>query len=236
MKLEINRISLSQIFDNNQKILFVHVPKCGGTSLDALIKKQIRINRFRIDASASFKTAERIEEEVESVRHVLLNYAVFNGYKYITGHCYMHKPEQFDEYKIITVLRDPVTRFVSHYLYNRYKTDSEHDAIKLDFEDFLNSDSAINYGDSYCRYFSANRTVIDSISTLKKFSYVGILENLTPITSYISEELNVKGKIKKQNKNPTKSDTKSQEILSKYKDEISKLCCDDIEIYNHFTT
>ena len=236
MKVEINRITLSQIFDKNQKILFVHVPKCGGTSLDALIKKHIRFNRFRIDASASFRTAERIDEEVENVRNVLLNYAVYQGYKYITGHCYMHNPEQFDEFKIITVLRDPVMRFVSHYLYNRYKTHSAHDAINLDFEDFLNSDLATNYGDLYCRYFSANRTVTESISTLKKFSYVGILENLTPITSYISEELKVSGKIKKQNKNPTKSNKESQEILSKYKDEISKHCCDDIEIYNHFTT
>ena len=235
MKFSINRLKLSQLFDNDQKILFVHVPKCGGTSLDALIKKQFRFNRFRVDASASFKTAERINEKVEDVRNVLLNYAAFNGYKYITGHCYMHKPEHFDEFKIITVLRDPVMRFVSHYLYNRYKTHSAHDTINLDFEDFLNSDVAINYGNLYCRYFSANQTVVDSISTLNKFSYVGILENLTPITSYISEELNVNGKIEKQNKNPTKSDKKSQEILLKYKDEILKLCCDDIEIYNNFT-
>ena len=236
MKVEINRITLSQIFDIDQKIIFVHVPKCGGTSLDALIKKKIRINRFRVDASASFKTAERIDEEVEGVRNVLLNYAVFQGYKYITGHCYMHNPEQFGEYKIVTVLRDPVLRFVSHYLYNRYKTHSAHDTINLDFKDFINSDLAKSYGDLYCRYFSANRTVADSISTLKKFSYVGILENLTPVTSYISEELNVRGKIKKQNRNPTKSNKESQEILAKYKEEILKLCCDDIEIYNHFTT
>lgn len=231
---KLNRTWLSNKFDSSEKVIFVHVPKCGGTSLDSLIKKNFKFNRFKISAGATSKTSKHINEDIQLVRGVLLNYAACLNYKYISGHVYMHNPEEYEDYKIITILRNPAERFVSHYLYNRYKTHSSHDAIDIEFEDFLATDLALEYGNLICRYFSTNQTAKDSIATLEKFSKVGILENLSPIEHYIKDELNLYSKIKKENKSPIVGNTLSQTLLLDHKEEILKICSEDIDIYKHF--
>ncbi|MBX2848647.1 MAG: sulfotransferase family protein [Acidiferrobacterales bacterium] len=234
MREKLNRIWLSQKFDSDNKIIFVHIPKCGGTSLDSLIRKKFRFNRFKISARASAEASQKTAVDIHAVRGALLNYAVSLDYKFISGHFYLHHPEHYNDYKIITMLRNPVDRLISHYLYNRYKTHSTHDAINIEFEDFLNSDLAKDYGNLYCRYFSESQNPSESIKTLSNFSKVGILEHLAPFKSYIQKELELKGNLAKKNTSPVSRTTRSQDLLSTYQDKITKICRDDIEIYNHF--
>ena len=235
MKNKIIQFCLSRVI-SDKKIIFVHVPKCGGTSLDLLIKRRFPMQRFRLNARASLKASELIGEDLNLVRNTLLNYAVCTGYKFISGHFYMHHPEQYEAYKTITVLRDPVKRFLSHYLYNRYKTHTTHYAIDLEFEDFIDTDLAVSCGNLYCRYFSKNLDPDESIATLEKFSSVGILENLGPFKNYVTQELKINGKLKRKNKSPLKDSSQQEEILSKYRDRILRLCDDDIKIYEHFAS
>jgi len=98
----------------NNELLFVHIPKTGGTSIeDSLKKHNINVGRFK----NSMKNTE-----------------LFNN---VTC-SYWHIPPKnmnisFNDYNVFTVIRNPYKRFVSEYKYNGCKkhTDINKWAVSL---------------------------------------------------------------------------------------------------------
>lgn len=115
-----------------RKVVFAHVPKCGGTSADvALTKRFYPWFRPRVDYDAIRRaglliaqralTDSGIRDDMELVEY-LLAYQLYSGLRYVGGHFPVSARllnEFSPDYAFVTLLRDPVERWKSNYLYNK---------------------------------------------------------------------------------------------------------------------
>ena len=109
IKQEIKREIFSYFSkENPNKILFDHLPKCGGSSLNKYLEMHYpRRRTFSIDGYHPEVSVEKFKNLSKKNRH---------GYDLVKGHLahelldYVH-PECLK----VTVLREPVDRIISHY-------------------------------------------------------------------------------------------------------------------------
>ncbi|WP_306251541.1 sulfotransferase family 2 domain-containing protein [Parvularcula sp. IMCC14364] len=231
-------------------VVFIHVPKCAGTSIENALRAQFRLSRFMIDPETSFSATrlygksgqhEKLMQASELRRH-MLHYALASGYKCITGHAPLGIstiPEATASHDFITVLRDPVERFYSHLRFNQ--TDkSGHGRITLPVTEFLTSPRAHVMGNLYGKYFSGlpmqadlgGREAVDrSKQQLTLFSAVGFLDRLDQFNMKVSALTGKKLQPGHDNRTiPTPHE--GSDDLSGFHDQIEDLCQTDIEIYN----
>lgn len=92
-------------------IIFLHIPKTGGSTLHRVIERQYptdaiyTLNRFQHQSIESFRALPA------SKRNAI---KVLKGHMYFDSRSYLPKSSAF-----ITVLRDPISRIISHYFYVR---------------------------------------------------------------------------------------------------------------------
>ena len=132
-------VKTNNLFHRSLKnnIIFLHVPKCGGTSVDYAIRRHYRKKDrlVTINARASTNAANLISQinfpyetaddyPILKMRENLLLYYMSQNMKYISGHFGFSEigyRKFLGGYTFITILRDPVKRWISVYLFNRYK-------------------------------------------------------------------------------------------------------------------
>ena len=120
-----------------QKVAFIHIAKCGGSSVDFALRTalaapgQRRIDKPSTIASSmatfdgDIKTLAdncKFSEHHAQHLHKILGYYLEQNWQYISGHVTINKEliERFKhEYGFITILRDPVKRFISNYTFNK---------------------------------------------------------------------------------------------------------------------
>ena len=179
------------------RVCYSHVPKCGGMSIGSSIAAQHfrwherrALPSFSVDLRASAKAARATGRSMMSVREEVLAYALAqNRYRFVTGHV-MCRPRLVDEFQdtwhFVTVLRDPVERWVSEYVYNTRK-ESSWARNDLPVEAYLETPKARVTATSYLRYFSSipedfqgdpDPYVDEAVENLSRFAVVGVLEDL----------------------------------------------------------
>lgn len=232
------------------KIFYCHVPKCAGTAISSDINnrlyKRFQVGTFRIVPEATLCPAKLFSIEMMRAREIILSYNLSNSNNYFgTGHvrCNPKFVNSFNnEWNFITILRDPIDRWISEYVYNTFKKDSWNKNT-LPIDEYINSESAITTGISFVRYFSSmpgnyngntNEFVEEAIENLKMFNIVGIIENIETFSRLFNQQFNTKLSIKKRNKSPNNQafiNIKSNKSILK---KIELHCESDIKIYNHF--
>lgn len=134
-----------------KKVLFDHLPKCGGTTITYYIRSNYPAKKvFRIDGSqptASVKTFQSFPKRVR--------------YRY---YCvYGHFADQLmklvhPETIAVTVFRDPVDRIISHYFYVKRRKDHylHNDVIsgKIKLEDYASSELSVELSNWLTAHFS----------------------------------------------------------------------------------
>lgn len=117
-------------------IVFVHVPRCAGTSIVEAIRSECNVsNAGRIDPIRVRKAAELILGADDpdafftaypALQQYLLAYILKEGYSVVSGHLPAGTSllEEFTHaHTFMTVLRDPVDRWISHYIFNKLTND-----------------------------------------------------------------------------------------------------------------
>lgn len=122
---------------NGPKLAFVHIAKCGGISIDTALRnafakpEQRRIDRDSTLASSlssfdskinSIDSACDFSEHHTKVLQKMFEYYLSLNWQYISGHIATNEDilsRYKDNYAFVTILRDPVERFISNYIFNK---------------------------------------------------------------------------------------------------------------------
>lgn len=234
-----------------QRFVFHHVPKCGGTSVGRALRMRYILSQTTVTPESSFRAFEaftgRTDREqmlidVLDLREQMLLYHMFEGVHGLSLHVrFSHAAyERFREtYKFVTILRDPVARFVSHYHWSHGKPNA-HARIDEDFETFLGTDRARRLGATYVEFFSglpkdtdfaSDTAVAAACDNLKKFDVIGKLSALDQFERDIRETLGVRVKIGHENARKKKPGGPSELDDPALRSRIEALCAPDLAVW-----
>ena len=238
------RVATSRV---SEKIFFLHIPKCGGTSVDAAISEVYGWKScLRLDSAASRKASEARNEDLMLYRNKLLQYFMEQeGLRFISGH-FVFDSELHNRYssqwRYITLLRDPVQKYLSQYYYNFQKQNREHFGIEESLERFVDSVEGVRLGQDMVQKITGEARVTTdgsagrkdqiekAIRNIEKFHLVGILEDLHRFENDFKEIFGASLHIKKMNRNSGKN---KQQISPVIKNKIENLCRPDTALYEH---
>lgn len=221
------------------KIIFVHVPKCGGTSLSQMLRAKYPFTHYVIrdeESSRVFDAGSR-GRWMEFKMHMLAYYAE-REFNFIKGHVPVSR-EIIDRYsgryKFITVLRHPVDRIISMYYFDAR-------CNKLPFSEFLKSERGriesrilshffgeLSWED-LCDGAAAPQRAIDN---LKRFSVVGVLENPQELSKQCRDALGFDVPLPRRNVGENRKSV-GKEISDSDREDVYKACAEDILIYEEF--
>lgn len=259
----VNRIANTFTNRITEIIFFLHIPKCGGVSIGQAIEEKylsidLRNDRGIIELNAPvsgqvIKTTEGInypygtndDFPLLNFREKLLLY--FMGQpstKFISGH-FLFSDQAYQEYgdkfMIVTVLRDPIQRWLSSYFFNRFKRD-DHVQVYDDIEPYLDTHFGISQGYELIKFLGGANWEGDYISSiainraienLKKFGIVGFLEDLDSFSRKFYDRFQVNLKIGKKNQNPAPKYNRKSTITTDLLEKITEICQPDIQVYEY---
>jgi hypothetical protein len=244
-------------------LVFHHVPKTAGTSLRTALAGvyNSRYLRVRRDLSVSAArtadavarvygsmdpdsvTAEELRfryREIQTFRRYLLLDGLESGVPCISGHLAFHRDicEAYRElYRFITVLRDPVQRFVSHYIMNRYR--GGHLETRLSFEEYLESPVGLLTANMATDFLSGyadlplESRLEAARENLECFTLVGSAESLDSFTSRLEDLVGFRLSVPRRRVAEAPEEARkilsSQTLIARVQD----LCRADIELYAH---
>lgn len=236
-----------------EKFVFHHVPKCGGTSVGRALRKRYLLSQATVSPESSYRAFELMTErsdrekmlvDVLDLREQMLMYHMFEGIRGISLHVRFSQKayHRFSEdYKFITIMREPIARFISHYNWSFCKSGA-HASIDDEFDVFLYSDRAARLGATYSEYFSglsknedirSAEAVEAAIGNLTKFAVIGDLRNLKKFESQIRDVLGIRVAIKHENKAAEgRRMVEAGYLRPEQLDRIELLCAPDKKIYN----
>lgn len=234
------------------RVVFHHVPKCGGTSVGRALRKRYILSQqtvkpdqsyFAFEAYSRRTDREQMLVDVEALREQMMLYHMFDDVRCVS----LHVPfsdvayARFKErYKFITILREPVSRFVSHYFWS-YQKPNDHNQIEEDFETFLGTARARRLGASYVEYCSGAPMAPDlsdpaliaqAINNLKtRFDVVGRLDDLSGFQAGLREVLGVRIKVGHENKARQPSATRKSVVTPELMERVREVCAPDIAVW-----
>lgn len=239
------------------KIFFCHVPKCAGVSLSKAIYSAVYPSMFKatrftshIDLTSSRISSDLLDMPMMTARECQLISQLSSPHMlYTNGHCIARPAvvNQFaSQWYFLTILRDPVDRFISEFVYNKYKASQwqKHDE---DIEQYVDSDKGISAGLTYARYFSgmndAQQILADpqaaidaAVANLRRFAVVGTLDDMPGWSARFNQRFGTKLHIANQNTSPNQGASAQITSDSAMMAAIAKRCEVDQAIYDQVKT
>ncbi len=210
--------------DLKHKCFYMHVPKCGGTSLSEALYATVPMHKRVgvIDANATRRATALIHsdendlytyhddrptgEHVYALREGMLLTHMAWETSLIHGHIlFSHKADRHfgDIYKYVSLLRDPVGRIISNF-----NGSVRHGLIENDFDAYLEGDIVRAHALTALRYFSGQANIAPdeepaalelAKATAEKFSVIGFLDNLDSFCDQFSDVFGRRPKIYRYN-------------------------------------
>lgn len=183
-----------------KKIIFDHLPKCGGSSLYFYLRGNYPMRKtFSIDGFNSSESVHQFKKLPASRRH---------GYDFISGHG-AHDLLKFvhSECLRITLFRDPIDRFISHFYYAK-RTPGHRDyaaihEFELTLENYVESDISYFWRNCYTTHFSGlsvedtekhpEESVTRAVNAvLKQYDIIGFLDQFSSFSDKVYEQANLR--------------------------------------------
>ena len=238
----VKRLVLPEV---KKRICFIHIPKCGGTSIRRAISsiyKPWPLGRATDIISAremAIREAEQLAGPRRNfVRTDLLNYHLaLPAPRCVMGH-YRFSRETIERYKdewaFITIIRHPVDRWYSHYFYNKNSNSIFNIAMELD--EFVETNLARYLGSVYVSVVTGEPdyerlSVQEAVDILRMFSIVGCLENLDKFCDDFKKHFGASLSIPHVNVTPKKQREGWERIPDAIHQKVVEVCQPDIEVY-----
>lgn len=225
------------------RIVFVHVPKCGGSSIYEAISKSMGLKYpdghldpvwSRTIVGEIYNSSKpELSSELQIFRHALLANYLNDKKRFIAGHFTVNEvlvQRMKTNYRLVTLLRKPDKRLFSHFKYWMLTRDlaKDKDAVYKHWKEYVNSDKAKFQANLFSIYFGeANFQKIEKTSiekalhSLGKLDLVGDLGDLEAFEKSLSQILGKKTKIGFANtsKNLMEDDELNQAFSQLFNDE-----------------
>lgn len=254
-----------------KNLMFLHMPKAGGTSLRNALSIAFRGRPQTIDIGQlrkSLRSLSSFETEGSSFYSASGNYQAFlltyylnHNISFISGHFTLtHMTLELfgDKYLFVTCLRDPVERFISQYLYDKFLELKSNGQANLDMTDAERESELQDYlqswrawfvshiyiwmlgGHKYTDKLNSTSAITAAKENIARFDLVGFTDALPDFTDRLSKLIHRKLKMKIDNS--TKKQSLDNAIdLAPYralftpevKKQIRALCKDDYEVYHY---
>jgi hypothetical protein len=245
----------SAMLNRYPRIAFIHVPKSAGSSVrdslyEAIYPAALWSTRGyrKIDRRASQAAADLLSMEAMSCRQTMLIEALSDPLaRFVTGHVCPNPGivAQFPEWKFVTVLREPTSRFISAYVFLRHKAPDPSDTglykIDTDFVDYLESDRGRRGGMKLTRYFSGKSAsdveanpqaaIAEALENLEHFFSVGFVEDLESWARDIGHALGYKVRLLRRNSGPRPEVAKQIKESPELRERVDALCAIDRQLY-----
>jgi hypothetical protein len=180
----------------SRRIVFHHVPKCGGTSVGRALRRSYILSQGTVtpfESERAFEAAQDFRKrgaigDVSDFREMMLLYMLYCDVRCVAAHIPFSEVafEEFSgRYAFVTLLRDPVKRFISNYYWSHGRPAGvQHIAEPL--EEFVLTKRARRLGSTYARYFSGapaaeeftGRHADAAIQNLQRMHFVGFLDDM----------------------------------------------------------
>ncbi|PCI42976.1 MAG: hypothetical protein COB49_12975 [Alphaproteobacteria bacterium] len=241
-------------------IVYIHVPKCGGSSFGAALRARYFYSQATIDLARSAAAVAELTLEltpgITGAARILADYdqrrrdlqrLMASGVRCISGHVRYdaglrgtgqttgQTTGSAPDYAFITLLRDPVDRFVSHYHYlqRRHPDPTRPNSLA----GFLTCKDAPRIASQYLFYFGGqqqdqnqsadqNRAIDTAKLALAQFDLVGDLSNPAAFTKGLRHLTG--GLVPWVHRNRAPSPTL---VPPELRAQITALCAADIAIY-----
>jgi hypothetical protein len=234
-----------------QRVVFHHVPKCGGTSVGRAFRRRYLLSQGTVKPESSFHAfkvftkrsdREKMLVDVLDLREQMMLYLLFEDIRCVSLHVRFSNSayDIFQEkYKFITMLREPVSRYLSHFFWS-YGKPHAHARIEESIDEFIQRERAYRMGAIYSEFFSglsketnfrSTDAIQAAIQNLKKFDVVGRLDDLNVFTIEVKSTLGVQLRIGHENRSCRSSSEVKKIVSPDIKKKIVEICQPDLEIW-----
>lgn len=234
------------------RLLYIHAPKCGGTSFGSAVRLAYCNSQATIDLKTSGRIREAMYPEAsgadkvlreQEIRKVMLGELLARGVQCVSAHVLYHRDlhESLDpDRKLVTLLRDPVARFLSHYAYVQ-RTHPNKDRPDT-LAEFLDSEMAQRYGSIYLLFFAGTyqHTTNDLSAALQKaqdnlskFDLIGDLSRTGEFRAGLKSLIGRPLITWERNKRPDQKPSRSRDVPEELRARIEEICAPDISLFRH---
>ncbi|NBB79893.1 MAG: sulfotransferase family 2 domain-containing protein [Verrucomicrobia bacterium] len=222
-----------------RRILFDHVPKCAGQSLNAYLRRHFPGRKiFHMQGSAPAASVAQFRQLPESKRH---SFALVSGH--LAGQLL---DEVHPDSCKITVLREPVDRIVSHYYFvKRTQSHYLHEKVLregLSLRDYVEQALSHELSNHYTLHFSGlsredaardpDAAVEQALQGLRRYHLVGFQDDMAGFVAQLRRSANLRLPFPEQKVNVTQDRRSVRELDPATRAVIERANALDLRVYH----